>query len=166
MRAACALERHRPTQHTLAPTPTHPRRYYDANGRAPLFEFGFGLSFSNVSFSGLRVEGAVTAAGGNATVHAQLALTGGPAGAAVAQLYARYPASCDGEPLRLVSFAKAELTPGAPTRALTFTLRASDLRVFNVATDAFELCPGTYTLYLAASSRDFREHVVFPVARG
>lgn len=105
----------------------------------------------------------MTPSGAAATVHALATLADGPAGAAVGQLYARYPSAC-GEPLRLVAFAKAPLSPAAPTAPLAFTLRASDLAVFNVETDAFELCAGAYTLYLAASSRDFREQATLAVA--
>jgi beta-glucosidase len=137
-------------------------RYYDAKRRKPLFEFGFGLSYANFTLGDLRVAGGVGPGGARAAVRARVAHAGGPRGAAVAQLYARYPRACD-EPLRLVAFARVELEPGAAAD-VALDVGEAELRVFDVRADAFALCAGAYELLLGASAADFRDSAALAVS--
>lgn len=136
-------------------------RYYDSvsGAPAPLYSFGFGLSYANFTLGPLALEGnnAEVSPIKSIRVRARITHEGGPAGATVAQLYARYPAVCN-EPLRLIAFEKVFLTPNTDADVY-FEVSAADLQVFDVVPDAFVLCSGSFTLLLGASASDFRASV-------
>ena len=62
--------------------------YLDLTGQA-LFPFGFGLSYTTFSYSGLRIEPGIISTGGKAIVRCTIRNTGGVAGDEVVQLYLR-----------------------------------------------------------------------------
>jgi beta-glucosidase len=77
-------------------------RWYDAKNIAPLFPFGYGLSYTTFGYSGLSVK----ANGGadTATVSFTLENTGNRPGAEVAQLYVGDPSSAGEPPQQLKAF--------------------------------------------------------------
>ena len=108
-------------------------RWYDAQNIAPLFPFGYGLSYTNFGYSDLQV-GALS--GGNATVHATVTNTGSRAGTDVAQLYVGDPAST-GEPMhQLRGFQRVTLNPGQ-SQTVTFTVSTHDLAYWNTASNGW-----------------------------
>ncbi|MDJ0343046.1 glycoside hydrolase family 3 C-terminal domain-containing protein [Streptomyces sp. H10-C2] len=126
-------------------------RWYDAGGIAPLFPFGFGLSYTTFSFSGLHV-GAPDASG-NATVAAIVANTGRRTGAEIVQLYAGAPAST-GEPVRqLKGFQRVDLRPGE-RRQVRFTVTAHDLAHWSDTAGGWTTTPGGYRILIGDSSRN------------
>ncbi len=125
-------------------------RWYDAKNIAPLFPFGFGLSYTTFGFSGLQV-GALS--GGNATVHVTVTNTGSRAGTEVAQLYVGDPAST-GEPVhQLRGYQRVTLTPGQ-SQQLTFTVSTHDLAYWNTASGNWTTAAGTYQVLVGDSSRN------------
>ncbi|MCZ4123691.1 glycoside hydrolase family 3 C-terminal domain-containing protein [Streptomyces sp. H39-S7] len=126
-------------------------RWYDAGDVTPLFPFGFGLSYTTFSFSGLQVG--TPDASGATTVSATVTNTGDRAGAEIAQLYVGAPAST-GEPVRqLRGFQRVELQPGESGR-VAFTVTAHDLAHWSDTTDGWTTTPGAYRILVGASSRD------------
>ncbi|MBZ5728664.1 MAG: glycoside hydrolase family 3 C-terminal domain-containing protein [Acidobacteriia bacterium] len=123
-------------------------KWYQAEDKQPLFPFGFGLSYTSYAYSDLNV-----AAGTTPSVAFRVKNTGPRAGAEVAQVYVTLPAAA-GEPFRrLVGWEKVELAPGE-TKAITLALDPLYLSIFNPDKDAWELVPGSYTVYAGGSSRD------------
>ncbi len=127
-------------------------RHYDARGIAPLFPFGFGLSYTTFRYGNLAVENH----DGEFVVAADITNTGARAGAEVVQLYVgavqpRLPRP----PRELKRFARVELQPGE-TRRVEFTVGRHDLAFFDPAAHAWQTDPGTYEISVAASSRDLR----------
>jgi len=98
-------------------------RYFDG---APLYSFGYGLSYTTFAYSGLTLPTSEVAAGGTLTVEVTVTNTGKRAGDEVAQLYLTFP-KLPGAPLRaLRGFQRIHLEAGAAQK-LTFQLSPRDL---------------------------------------
>lgn len=143
-------------------------RAFDAKNITPRYEFGFGLSYTNFSFSDLSVatnSSASTASyptgeileGGRedlwdvlATVTATVANTGSVRGGEVAQLYLGIPNA----PVRqLRGFDKQVLDAGA-SATVSFSLTRRDLSIWDATAQEWLLQTGSYNVYVGSSSRD------------
>lgn len=154
-------------------------RYMDKNGIVPRFEFGFGMSYTQYTYSNLQVDGVVTGgpASGNvipggraslfedvATVTATIKNSGGVAGAEVAQLYIGYPSTApDTPPRQLRGFDKIKLGAGA-SGVVTFNLRRRDLSYWDSAAQNWVVPRGVFKVMVGASSRDIRLEGTITVA--
>jgi len=120
-------------------------KWYDAKQKQPLFPFGYGLSYTTYSYSGLTVA--------PAQVSFVVKNTGQRAGAEIAEVYATLPQAA-GEPFqRLVAFQKIRLEPGE-SKPVTLALDPHYLSIFNEDKNAWDLVPGEYTVQVGGSSRD------------
>jgi beta-glucosidase len=124
-------------------------RWYDAQNVTPLFPFGYGLSYTSFSYSGLRV-GALS--NGQATVTGTVTNTGSRAGTDVAQLYVGDPASASEPPHQLKGFQRVTLNPGA-SATVTFTVTAYDLAHWDSASGTWLASAGSYQILVGDSSR-------------
>jgi beta-glucosidase len=132
----------------------HGYRWVDRNGTAPLFPFGFGLSYTTYRYTNLRLDASSISPQGQVRVTADVTNTGGVAGDDVAQLYVGYRGSQVERAVRdLKGFARVHLEPGE-TRAVAFTLRAADLAFWDVSTAGWNVEPITYEVAVGPSSRD------------
>jgi beta-glucosidase len=122
-------------------------KWYDAEGKTPLFAFGHGLSYTTFAYSGLRVEH-----GYRTTVSLTVRNTGKRAGVEIAQVYVSLPASSGEPPKRLVAWQPVDLKPGQ-SKAVTLTIDPLHLSVFNTAKDSWELPAGEYKFWAGGSSR-------------
>ena len=125
-------------------------RYYDAAHVKPLFPFGFGLGYTD-----FRLEpGAVTLAGEQVTVSAQVRNTGAFSGKEVVQLYLSSPWGALDQPAQaLAAYGKTrELAPGESCR-MELRFKMSDLASFDEARSAYVLEKGDYVLRCGNSSR-------------
>ncbi len=115
-------------------------RYFEGT---PLYPFGYGLSYTTFTYSGLNVPKSVSA-GSPLQVEATVTNTGKLAGDEVAQLYLTFP-TVPGAPLKaLRGFQRVHLEPGA-SQTLKFELTPRDL---SMVTEAGEptVAEGAYTL--------------------
>ncbi|MGH7101699.1 MAG: glycoside hydrolase family 3 C-terminal domain-containing protein, partial [Acetobacteraceae bacterium] len=87
-------------------------RWYDANGVAPLFPFGFGLSYTHFAFSDLRIAPQPLNGVQPVAVSAMVTNTGPRAGSDVVQLYLGLPTGTGEPPRRLVGFRRVALRAG------------------------------------------------------
>ncbi len=110
-------------------------KWFEAEGKEPLFPFGFGLSYTTYAYSNLTA-----AAEKDLKVTFSVTNTGKRAGAEVAQVYALLPASA-GEPFkRLIGWEKIPLAKGE-TKAVTVTVDPQYLSIFNVEKNVGNLSP-------------------------
>lgn len=145
-------------------------RHFDQANIAPRFEFGFGLSYTTFSYSGLSISALSTAVGSTAkipggtskdfdivaTVTCTITNNGTVTGAEVPQLYIGMPASAPASPPKqLRGFTKMSLAPGGSATA-TFNLRRKDLSYWDTASQAWVLPSGGWSVMVGASSRDIR----------
>ncbi|KAK4220888.1 beta-glucosidase cel3A [Podospora fimiseda] len=146
-------------------------RHFDNARIEPRFEFGFGLSYTNFTFSDLTITSNArsgpatgpTIPGGRAdlwedvaTITAVVKNTGGVQGAEVPQLYITLPSSAPSTPPKqLRGFAKLKLAPGASGTAI-FNLRRKDLSYWDTARQNWVVPSGEFGVSVGASSRDIR----------
>ncbi len=126
-------------------------RWYDARGLQPLFPFGFGLSYTQFRFRGLRVSQSSTDGLRNIRVSATITNVGDRAGAEVAQLYLGDPASASEPPRQLVGFDRVSLAPGQSAR-VHFTITPRDTWWWDQTAGGWTQSTGTYHVYVGDSS--------------
>ena len=125
-------------------------RWYDAKNIQPMFEFGYGLSYTHYSYSNLSVT---RGPGHTLTASFTVRNDGRMAGAETAEVY--LGVNYSGEPpRRLVGWQKVYLRPGEskPVR-VSVTERAQS--VWDTARNNWQYVPGS-AVYVGASSRDIR----------
>ena len=70
-------------------------------------------------------------------------------------MYLHFPNGADEPPSVLRGFTDIELQPGV-SKTVNVTLSRYDLSVWDVSSQTWVRAPGTYSLSVGASSRDFR----------
>lgn len=129
-------------------------RHYDAKKIEPLFPFGFGLSYSEFRFTGLKVSEARIDADAGVNVEVTVRNTGRRAGAEVVQVYVRDDAPAAPSPEReLKAFAKVHLEPGE-ARTVTLHLDRAAFAHYDARRRAWAVRSGRYTVMAGGSSRD------------
>ncbi|HVT99526.1 MAG TPA: glycoside hydrolase family 3 C-terminal domain-containing protein [Acidobacteriaceae bacterium] len=126
----------------------------------PLYPFGYGLSYTKFSYSGLEVPAEEVNAGD--PVHATVTVTntGSLAGDEVVELYLQFP-DVPGAPLRaLRGFQRVHLEPGA-SQKVDFTLGRRDLSMVTELGDPI-IADGAYTITIGGG----QPNTEAPVATG
>lgn len=139
-------------------------RYYDKKKMDVLFPFGYGLSYTDFTYSNMKV----TVNGKNAAdvnviketdeivVTADITNTGNCDGAEIVQLYIKNPVVYEIRPEKeLRDFAKVFLKAGE-TKTVTFTLNARAFSYYETRIHDWYAESGDYEILLASSSRDIR----------
>lgn len=131
-------------------------RWFQAEGIAPLYPFGHGLTYTSFDVADVAVSSATVDADAPLTVTARVTNTGDRAGAEVVQVYLGVPV--DGQPpKRLVGFAKTALEPGESATVEIVIDPAATHHPFSVwdyATGGFRIMPGEYTVFVGTSSEN------------
>ncbi len=117
---------HEPTGRPCSPTFKWNSRYRDLATCDPLYEFGYGLSYTTFDVSNLRLTKSSVSRNGSLTARVDVTNTGGVAGDEVVQLYLSDPVASISQPVRrLRGFQRVTLEPGKTTTVM-FTLDRSD----------------------------------------
>jgi beta-glucosidase len=126
-------------------------RHRDIPSCSPLFEFGFGLSYTTFEISNLQLSSSSVSKHGSIKASVSVRNTGSRSGDEVVQLYIHDPVASISQPVRrLRGFERVTLTPG-PTQTVTFTLDKSDFGFYD---DRGKLVvePGQIDVYAGSSS--------------
>ena len=125
-------------------------RWYDAKKIKPMFEFGYGLSYTHFGYSNLSVN---TAVDNTLTVVFTVKNEGSLEGAEVPQVYLGINDK-DEPPLRLVGFSKINLKPGE-SKQVRITISPRMQSIWSVDANDWKFIPDS-RVYVGASSRDIR----------
>lgn len=143
-------------------------RHYDKSGIAPLFPFGFGLSYTKMEFSGFQVA---LADDGNAIVTFGLRNIGTRRGSEVVQIYVRDVMSSVARPIKeLKAFRKITLDAN-DGQTFSLDLKPRDFAYFDVNRQCWQVEPGEFEILAGFSAADIRastkvnvaEEIVLPV---
>ena len=128
-------------------------RYYDSFNKNVSYPFGYGLSYTTFSYSGVKS----TDNGNTVTVTATITNTGNKAGKEVAEVYVTAPKGKVEKPAQeLKAFAKTRTLQPGQSETLTMTIDKAELASFVTSKSAWVADAGTYTFKVGASSRDIK----------
>ena len=143
---------HEPTGRPCDVTQKYNSRYRDLRTCDPLYSFGFGLSYTTFSISGLTLDKARVSRGGKVKATVTVKNTGTRAGDEVVQLYLHDPVAKLSQPVRrLRGFDRVTLKP-AESRRVSFTIDKTDFGFYD-NNGRFAVEPGRIDLYAGDSSR-------------
>jgi len=121
-------------------------RWFSLKGEKPLYPFGYGLSYTSFTHTGLEVD----PSDNGLVAHTKVTNTGKRAGADVVQIYVNLP---DGSPERLAGFLRVQLSPGE-SKDVAIPLSSYALARFDVATKHWVRKAGAYHFRVATNSFD------------
>lgn len=122
----------------------------------PAYPFGFGLSYSNFSYSNVKVSKPQYRIGETAEVSVTVKNTSDIAGEEVVQCYIRDVSADIARPVKeLKGFEKIRIEAGE-SRVVTFRLTEKDLSYWNQE-GKFKTDPGKFTVFIGGNSRDVLE---------
>jgi len=128
-------------------------RGYDHNGVQPLFPFGFGLSYTTFSFSGIHISPSGYDGTQPVTVTFTVTNTGSVPGAEVAQLYVGEQNAPVPRPIReLKGFQKVLLNPGQ-SKKVTLKLDQRSFAYWNTNIEKWDAPKDTYNVWVGSSSQ-------------
>jgi beta-glucosidase len=116
-------------------------RWFEKTGAAPLFPFGFGLTYTRFRYSDLKLSG-----GRALTASFTISNTGQRAGTEVAQLYVAPP----GRTHRLAGWARVALKPGESRRV---TLAADPRLLASYGHGGWRQAAGAYDVWVSPSAK-------------
>ena len=133
-------------------------RGYDRSASQPLFPFGYGLSYTSFTLSGITL----TANGDGYQVKTEVANTGTRSGATVVQLYLGLPEESTPRPLReLKGFQRVELKAGEK-RTIVIPLPQASLLYWHPVQNQWVRPEGSLKVELGLSERDIRQSATLP----
>ena len=128
-------------------------RWYDTRQIQPLFEFGYGLSYSQFTYSAGKISQSTLYDDDKLTVSVRVRNTSEVTGKEVVQLYISIKDEQEAHPLReLKQFNKVELAPGEE-KTVSFEINANDLAYYSEIRHDWFVVPGSVTVSVGSSSR-------------
>ncbi len=136
-------------------------RYYEKKQIAPLFPFGFGLSYTTFAYDNLRVSADAITPEQTLRVEIDVTNTGDRAGQEVVQFYVRDVVSnLVRPPKELKGFVKVELAPGE-AKTVSITLDRASLAYYDDHFQQWIAEAGEFEVLVGSSSQDIRAAAVF-----
>lgn len=130
-------------------------RYYNTFKVPTAYPFGYGLSYTSFTYSGLKLSS--TSFNGDITATVTVKNTGSVEGKEVVQMYISAPAaSLDKPAAELKGFDKTRLLKPGESQEISFSINAADLASFNTNQSAWIADAGNYTVKVGASSEDIK----------
>ncbi len=137
-------------------------RYYNTFNVNTAYEFGYGLSYTQFTYSNLKISSPEFK--DKLTVSVEVKNTGKLAGREVVQLYLGAPVGKLNKPAEeLKGFGKTKLLKPGESETLSFDVTSKELASFNEALSSWVAHAGKYMVKVGASSKDIRQTGTFTV---
>lgn len=134
-------------------SPEKPGRNYVFASTKPLFDFGYGLSYTTFEYSDMHLSSDTMGINDKLQVSVKVKNTGTRQGKEVVQLYINDAVSSVTTPIRVLrGFQKIDLQPGE-TKEVKFQLLPDDLGLWNESMQ-FVTEPGEFEIIVAKSAED------------
>jgi len=131
-------------------------RWFETKNIKPLFSFGFGLSYTQFSYSGIKTDKEKYRSDETIQISFELKNTGKREGEEVVQLYVhRINSKVEWPAKELKNFCRITLKPGE-TKKVTLSVPVSQLRYWDVKSNDWQLENGEIQLMIGSSSTDIR----------
>jgi beta-glucosidase len=131
-------------------------RWFETKNIKPLFSFGFGLSYTQFAYSGIKTDKEKYRSDETIQISMDLKNTGKREGDEVVQLYVhRIDSKVEWPAKELKSFSRVTLKPGE-TKKVTLSVPVSQLRYWDVKSNDWQLENGEIQLMVGSSSSDIR----------
>lgn len=123
----------------------------------PLYPFGYGLSYTQFSYSDIKLSSSKMAKGGSIIASVTVTNTGMMEGKEVVQLYLRDIVGSISRPVKeLKGFQKINLKPGE-SKEVIFKITEEELKFYNSDLH-FVSEPGDFKIFIGGNSRDVKEN--------
>ncbi|MGI8486896.1 MAG: fibronectin type III-like domain-contianing protein [Thermomicrobiales bacterium] len=140
-------------------------RWYDTRQIAPLFPFGFGLSYTTFSYGEVQLNTDQIAPGEHLTADIEITNTGNVAGKEVVQLYIHDQRSRLSRPGKeLKGFQKVELAQGE-TKRDSFTIERSALAYWDDRDHLWIAEAGTFDVLVGRSAGHIESRATFTLSK-
>ena len=129
-------------------------RWYEYKNIAPLFAFGFGLSYTTFEYTQLHLDATQKSVTDDLTITFAVSNTGKFAGQEIVQVYIQNAPAPEPRPKKeLKGFTKIHLQPGE-TQSVEITLKAADFAYWSNDKKDWWVEPGEYGILVGSSSAD------------
>jgi beta-glucosidase len=137
-------------------------RYFDTFGKQVSYPFGYGLSYTNFTFSNASLK----EENGKYVISVTVKNNGRVAGKEVAELYIKAPKSKElPKPNKeLKAFAKTRLLQPGEKQTLIMTFSSRDLASFDDKVSEWVIDAGVYSVLIGSSSIDIEQHLQLKIA--
>ncbi|KAI7873124.1 glycoside hydrolase superfamily [Mucor mucedo] len=132
-------------------------RWFDKNNIKPLYEFGYGLSYTNFEYKNFALNQINLESQGDVEVQASVTIqnTGMFDGAEIPQVYITFPEIAQEPPQLLRGFEKVYLSKGVE-QTVTFTFKKSELSYYSIDSHQWVVPQGEFSVHFGSSSRNIR----------
>ncbi|MEO7961581.1 MAG: beta-glucosidase BglX [Ginsengibacter sp.] len=128
--------------------------YLDVSNE-PLYPFGYGLSYTNFSYSDVTLSDSTMGQRGNISAKVTVTNTGSQAGKEVVQMYIRDMVGSTTRPVKeLKGFQKIDLKAGE-SKEVSFSIGNNDLKFYDYDLE-FVSEPGDFKILIGGNSRDVK----------
>ena len=138
-------------------------RWFDTKNIAPLYPFGYGLSYTTFAFENAKANKTSYAENETISVSVDVKNTGKVDGKEVVQLYASKSDSKVSRASKELKGFKKVLVKAGNSETVTITLPVKELAYYDVASKKWVVEAGKYTLKVGNSSRDIKKEIAITI---
>ncbi|MDU1893000.1 MAG: glycoside hydrolase family 3 C-terminal domain-containing protein [Dysgonomonas sp.] len=123
----------------------------------PLYPFGYGLSYTDFSYSNITRSSSTLSKGKEIKISVNISNTGNMDGEEVAQLYVSFPQSRVVRPIKQLKGFKRAMIKKGESKVFDFILSADELAYWDNDKNTYVIEPGTVNIMIGSSSEDIRQ---------